>query len=248
MKIVFPILTFFFVSSVLHAQDKGLVFKETEYFFGVMRQDTKSSHEFVFYNAGKDTVFLGHPKAGCGCTAVLLSDYSIAPGDTGHLGVTFNAVRGANGDVSKNVYVLSNDNPPKELVILTIKAKVIGEIDIDPSYIRYQSEVGDTENIEISIVSASDKELTLDNVSVALMEYADTTAGNAYHVESVRASPVTDFKLEIPKKVLQPGEKTVLTLAVPSKEKGQINGSIRIVLPNSVVTVGVAGVIVRKQS
>jgi len=125
---------------------------------------------------------------------------------------------------------------------------VIGEIDIDPSYIRYQSEVGDTENIEISIVSASDKELTLDNVSVALMEYADTTAGNAYHVESVRASPVTDFKLEIPKKVLQPGEKTVLTLAVPSKEKGQINGSIRIVLPNSVVTVGVAGVIVRKQS
>lgn len=220
-------------------------FPATVHDFGDMKQHARETYEFKFYNRGTDTLRLSKPHASCGCTAALLSSYDIAPGDSGLIAVTYTAVPGITGPIEKNVYVLDAQKQPQQLVTLTLKANIVGEIAINKRFIRYTSSIGDTEDVTIHVTSTVDHPLTLDNVSVALTEYADSTAGNEYHVENTRASPVTDFKMRILKKTLQPGESTDIILSIPSRHKGQINGSVRIALPKSIVTVGIGGVILR---
>lgn len=232
---------------LLIAQEKpDLEFRSRVHDFGYMKQNERETHEFVFHNPGLDTITLAAPKAGCGCTAVLLDNYELAPGDTGRISVTFTAVTGVTGKVEKNVYMFSAENLTDYFAVLTIKAKVVGDVEVEPSYVRYNSIVGEVHEIRLKVTATSEGPVELDNISVALMEFSDTTAGPAYHADKVLATPLTEFTLVVDKKTLQPGETTLVILGILSREKGQINGSVRIALANSVVTVGIAGVISRE--
>jgi uncharacterized protein DUF1573 len=247
MRIRLTIFLLAIIPVLLVAQGQPeLAFVSKVHDFGIMKQNTRETHEFIFYNPGSETILLGAPKAGCGCTAVLLDNYELAPGDTGRISVTFSAVAGVTGKVEKHVYMFTADNLTDYLAVLTVKVKIVGDVDIEPSYVRYNSVVGEVQEIPIKVTGTSKVPVNLDNISAALMEFADTTAGPEYHANSVIASPVTDFSIDVEKKVLQPGESTIVLLSIPSREKGQINGSLRISLAESVVTVGVAGVISRE--
>jgi hypothetical protein len=109
-------------------------FKETAWDFGKIKQGEVASHEFVFTNEGDDTLMIEKVSTTCGCTAALVSDRSIPPGKSGKIEVKFDS-RGYGGQVTKIVYVQSND--PKEAQrALEIKAQVevppSAKIEIEP--------------------------------------------------------------------------------------------------------------------
>lgn len=244
-------LTLLFLSPVLapalHGQ--GIVFDSASHHFGVVKQGEKRTHEFVFRNSAADTAYLAPPKAGCGCTAALLSDAIVPPGGTGKLSVTFSAYQGVVGDVTKSVHVSQViDMAEKEIATLNITAHIVGEITIEPSMIKFQVSAG-TETVQrLKMTSNTDTLLTLDNISVALMEYIDTTAGEMYSAERVISRVLTDFAIETEKQELGPGENTDLVLKIRTHDKGQINGHIRIVLPHSEIRLPVVGVVHRNRS
>lgn len=233
------------------AQDTfPLKFSELQHHFGKMKQGERKSHTFYFKNIGMDTVLLAPPKASCGCTAALLSSNTIAPGDSGSLAVTFSAVPGVTGKSAKTVGIFRIVDELKtvdHIADLGIGAEIFGEVYITPTFVRYETEIGKDHTVEVQLESNTDRRIEIKNVGVALMEYADTTAAGTYDLDKVVASPVTEYKLELGKEALEPGETTKILLTIPSREKGQINGSIRISLPNSEVTVGISGVIVRNR-
>ncbi len=102
-------------------------FAESVFDFGKIKQGKVVSHEFVFTNEGNDTLIINRVTTTCGCTGALLSEDHIAPGKEGRLEVKFDS-RGYGGQVSKLIYVESND-PAEPKKQLEIKA----DVEVPPS-------------------------------------------------------------------------------------------------------------------
>lgn len=225
---------------------QGIAFKSEEHNFGVMKQNEMRTHEFEFTNVGKDTVVLAQPHASCGCTAALLSSSVIPPKGSGKISVQFRSYVGMVGHVEKTVQVSRLDHGQESLLLnLKIMAQVNGELLLDTGIIRFQALVGEAKELKIHLRSNSEAPLKLDNISLAVMEYIDTTAGNTYHADKVISKAFTDYTLTVGKDELLPTESTNLTLVLRTHEKGQLNGHLRIVLPNSEIRLPVVGVVLR---
>ncbi len=226
------------------AFSQGLVFEKTVHNFGEIKQRQPSRAEFHYKNTGSDTVFLLKPRATCGCTGVLLSNPVVPPNGGGAVGVEFSAYAGTLGQVEKNVYVFQRiSGEERQIATLTIKAEVIGEIRPDTSMLRFDVVAGDTVRLKLGLTSVTDMELVLDNISVAMMEYRDTTAGPSYSAERVLSAPLADYDLRVSKERLEPRGEAEVSLAFATREKGQINGHLRIVLPNSEIRLPVVGIV-----
>lgn len=115
-------------------------FKEELWDFGSVKQGQVLTHSFLFTNEGEALLLIQGVRTSCGCTAALVSKKKIAPGNEGEIKVTFNT-RGFEGQVSKYIYVESNDaaEPRKQL---TVSAKIDvpprPRIDLD----RYSVDIG----------------------------------------------------------------------------------------------------------
>jgi len=92
--------------------------KEEKWNFGKTEQGKILTHVFKFKNAGDAPLKVRKVHTSCGCAAALVSKKEIAPGANGEIKVTFNT-RGYGGNISKFVYIESNDpeNPRKQLLI-----------------------------------------------------------------------------------------------------------------------------------
>ncbi|MGQ9800329.1 MAG: DUF1573 domain-containing protein [Candidatus Saccharicenans sp.] len=97
-------------------------FREGGKNFGKIKEGEVVQHEFVFRNAGNAVLIINKVSTSCGCTAALVSQKEIAPGQEGRIKVTFNS-RGYSGQVTKFIYVESND-PKNARLELTITAEV----------------------------------------------------------------------------------------------------------------------------
>ena len=138
---------FLFIASVfcavflLHAE-KGpkITFKKSTWNVGNIKQGKSISHVFEFKNTGDSTLEIKKVRTTCGCTAALISKKEIKPGKSGEIKVTLNT-RGYSGNLSKYVYVESNDpsQPTKQLTVMaSIEVPPSSRINLE----RYSQDIG----------------------------------------------------------------------------------------------------------
>ena len=97
-------------------------FKAEKWDFGNTKEGKSLTHTFEFTNEGDSTLKIGKVQTSCGCAAALITKKSYKPGEKGQIKVTFNT-RGYEGDVSKYIYIESND-PEQPNKMLTVSASI----------------------------------------------------------------------------------------------------------------------------
>lgn len=96
---------------------------ETQYDFGKVNEGDKVNHTFTFVNKGSANLIIKDIKTSCGCTAALLSQDNLAPGQEGTLKIELDT-KNRSGKMSRTVTINSND-PNDPAKILTIYADII---------------------------------------------------------------------------------------------------------------------------
>ena len=121
--LIFPNLSKVNTSVKERAPDSPIIFfPETTHDFGVMDKGTVVGYNFKIINKGKSTLEINRVRTSCGCTAALVSNNKIAPGESTELHVEFDSST-ENGKVRRVIEVISND-PGAEKSILNIYAEV----------------------------------------------------------------------------------------------------------------------------
>lgn len=112
-----------FVSGVYAQKTAKISFLETTHNFGSFSEKLGSvSCVFSFVNTGDAPLIITRATASCGCTRPEFPMQPVAPGDSGQIKVTYNAV-GRPGSFEKNISVYANTDP--ERTTLIIKGSVI---------------------------------------------------------------------------------------------------------------------------
>lgn len=136
------LLTYLLCSVSFLLADKGpqIKFNEEKWDFGKTKQGKVLNHVFVFKNEGDSPLIIDKVLTSCGCTAALVSEKKILPGKKGEIKVTLNT-RGYEGNLSKYIYVESNDpdHPQKQLTVaVAINVPPRPKIELD----RYSLDLG----------------------------------------------------------------------------------------------------------
>jgi len=100
-----------------------LYLPETQYNFGKVEEGKVVSHTFKLINKGSVDLEVKDIKTSCGCTAAMLSNKKIKPGETGTLKVDLDT-KNRIGKMSRTITIVSNDIE-QENKVLTIYAEVI---------------------------------------------------------------------------------------------------------------------------
>jgi uncharacterized cupredoxin-like copper-binding protein len=112
---------------LLASENSGAVptiyFSETQHDFGKVNEGEKVNYTFTFINKGTSELIIKDVKSSCGCTAALLSNSNLKPGQEGTIKVEFDTKNRA-GKNTKTITVQSND-PKDPTKILTIYTDVI---------------------------------------------------------------------------------------------------------------------------
>jgi hypothetical protein len=245
-NIALHIVLFILLGSAALAQ---LRFDAMEKDFGDLRPLERRSLEFRVYNDGTASVHIAKPRPSCGCTATLLEQSELAPGDSTVIEVRFHASPGMTGTMTKTIGIaVHEDGTERSVATLRIHARVVGDVVYEPGMLRFESVIGDTVRLVLTLRSNTGKTVRLENISAAMLAYVDTSAGNVYRVENIQTRPFTGFRLSLADELLHAGDSTELTLVMIPEQKGQINGSIRIPIPNSELRVPVSGVVLRTRA
>ncbi|MBN1448777.1 MAG: DUF1573 domain-containing protein [Bacteroidetes bacterium] len=224
-------------------------FDATEKDLGEIPPLSSARTEFVLYNGGAEVLHLMDPKPSCGCTATLLSNSELAPGDSAVIGVRFSAAPGMMGPMSKTIAIRAQQQGGEvHLATLRINVNIVGSVRYEPGMLRFDAVVGDTVRLALRLYAKGDASIPLRDVSAALLAYIDTTEGNKYHVDVVQTKPFTAFDFHIPASEIAPGDSTEIFLTLRPEHKGQINGSLRIPIPDGELRVPVVGVVLRTRA
>lgn len=243
------ILGITFLCGTAASYSQEVRFDALEKDLGDIRPLTSASTEFIVYNERGDTLLLSQPKPSCGCTASVLDRTDIPPGDSAVIEVRFSASPGMMGQMSKTIAVRERtEHGLHDLAKLRIKVRIVGDVVYEPGMLRFESVIGDTVRLELKLISNTRKTVHITNLSASLLAYIDTSAGNKYRVENVQTRPFTDFDLSIASEEIAPGDTTLVYLTLHPDSKGQINGSIRIPIPDGELRIPVAGVVLRARA
>lgn len=104
------------------AQGPEITFSQEKWDFGRIKEGEVVTHVFSFTNTGDAVLEIQRVRTSCGCAAALVSQKKLSPGEKGEIKVTFNT-RGYSGNVTKYVYVHSND-PRRSHVQLAVSASI----------------------------------------------------------------------------------------------------------------------------
>ncbi len=121
----------YFTATVVSARkitfksDRGpsLVFQKKVIDLGTVLQHDTVSGRFPFVNTGADTLIIGNVRTSCGCTIARLGKRRYTPGESGNIGVSFDAGEKF-GDIRKTITVSSNDRRRPQ-VRLILRAHVV---------------------------------------------------------------------------------------------------------------------------
>jgi len=112
---------------VLAGENSGglptIYFTETQHDFGKVNEGEKVNYTFSFANKGTSVLTIKDIKTSCGCTAALLSQDNLTPGQEGTLKVELDT-KNRSGKMSRTITVNSND-PKDPAKVLTIYADII---------------------------------------------------------------------------------------------------------------------------
>ncbi len=100
-----------------------IVFSQTEYDFGTIKQGDKVTYEYKFKNEGKSDLIIRKVKATCGCTVPNPEKMVIKPGEESFIKATFNSA-GKKGHQSKPITITTNDPTNSSMVV-----KIVGNIE-----------------------------------------------------------------------------------------------------------------------
>ncbi len=100
-----------------------IYFPETQHDFGKVNEGDKVDYTFKFSNKGSSSLLIKDIKTSCGCTAALLSQDNLTPGQEGTLKVELDT-KNRSGKMSRTITVNSND-PKDPAKILTIYADIV---------------------------------------------------------------------------------------------------------------------------
>lgn len=98
-------------------------FASTTFNFDQLKQGEKVSYEYELTNTGGSDLIIRKVNASCGCTAVVMDNKVIKPGEKTGIKVTFNSA-GKLGKQNKTVTVITND-PDKPREILWIRGEIV---------------------------------------------------------------------------------------------------------------------------
>jgi hypothetical protein len=169
-------------------------FTSTQFDFGEVYQGEKVLHAFEFVNAGQDPLLIDRVRSSCGCTAVLVSEKTLAPGAKGRIQANFDSARFRH-TVSKTVYVYSND-PAKPVVQLIIKGEVLEIVTMEPELVNFGTVVSDQTLVSKVVLSnQGEKPLTF----------------------GVPTTTATELQADMPETTLARGEEVVLELSLSPK-------------------------------
>lgn len=167
---VFIAVGYFFSNiSEQYSSPPVLVVSEEIGDLGQIKPDEKQKHVFTLKNEGGETLVIERIQAACGCTATVLSEEEILPGKTTQLEVTFNP-RGYEGEVSKSIYIYSND-PEMQRKRIGIRAEVehIPAPEIRVSTNQWSLDLlsrGDLPELSLQIVNDGDLNAEIEGIDV----------------------------------------------------------------------------------
>lgn len=95
---------------------------ETQHDFGKIPEGKKVEYTFKFENKGTQSLVIKDVKTSCGCTAAIVSNSTVKPGEVGSIKVDFDT-KNRSGRNSKSITIVSNDTKEPNKV-LTIYADV----------------------------------------------------------------------------------------------------------------------------
>ncbi|MFQ6082189.1 MAG: DUF1573 domain-containing protein [Candidatus Aminicenantia bacterium] len=98
-------------------------FSKESWDFGKIKQGEIVTHIFEFENKGESELIIEKVSTSCGCTAALISNKKLLPGEKGEIKATFNS-RGFQGKIIKYIIIHSND-PNDSAKQLRIMAEVL---------------------------------------------------------------------------------------------------------------------------
>ena len=126
-------------SSAINAssQHPAIFFENPDFNFGQIYKGQRVEHIFKFENSGNDVLEINKVKTSCGCTAAILTNNTLSPGETGEIKATFNS-SSYSGNFTKSITVLSND-PNTTKYRLTISGEIIEDVIIKPKNINFGS-------------------------------------------------------------------------------------------------------------
>jgi len=108
-----------------------LVALQEHHDFGTVDSGPVVTHTFKLKNFGPDTIDIRSVSGACGCTAVLASTPTLAPGQEGGVEVALDTYK-LSGEQSKTVTVRSND-PVRPELVLTLHGFVANDLRAAPS-------------------------------------------------------------------------------------------------------------------
>jgi uncharacterized cupredoxin-like copper-binding protein len=102
-----------------------IFFPETQHDFGKVSEGKKVEYTFKVVNKGNSVLTIKDIKTSCGCTAALLSQEKLEPGQEGTLKVELDT-KNRKGKMSRTITITSND-PKEPKKILTVYADITKE-------------------------------------------------------------------------------------------------------------------------
>ena len=137
MRTIFVLVSFVmlvcFAPCAVAAPD--LQAKTPTFDFGEVYQGEKVPHVFEFSNEGDENLVIDRVRSSCGCTAVLVSEKNIPPGEKGELKANFDSSR-FRGAISKTIYIYSND-PVRPVMQFHLKGTVRETVAVQPAQINF---------------------------------------------------------------------------------------------------------------
>lgn len=204
----------------------------SDYYFGEIDQEGTVEHTFLFKNNCATVIEVENARASCGCTAAIVSDKVIQPGQQAKIEVKFTPPKGTRGKVTKTVSVyLKGETQPH--TVLRFSATIKTDFDIEPQFLQLLgAEVGKPVKGKATVKNTTDQPLEFKEMNLTVSNYTDQTSteGNATPPPPIVLKNVSVTPASF---TLKPGESKDLTVTITPEAKGQLNGSLRIITSKS---------------
>ena len=175
-NLMFSILSFFIMISLVNAQQKGanISFDKEVHDFGTIKEDEgKVEHKFTFTNTGNAPLIINNVRSSCGCTAPTWTQKPIMPGKTGFVSAVFDPSNRP-GSFNKSVFVETNANQgrtvlritgevtPREKTVEDYYPKELGDLRLETNHLAFIKVYNEQVKKEtLNIYNGSDSELKI---------------------------------------------------------------------------------------
>lgn len=173
-------------------------FEEYVYNFGTLEEspvaEFKEEYIFKFKNVGNKELVIKRVRQSCSCTAVLLSEKNIPPGEGGEIKATVN-MEGLRGNQNYSIYVHSND-PITPRVELQIKGYVKAKLHISPRIIHFgELKKGSTAKRKFFVFDKDNKDFKVNKIDTSSDSLSTKISENI--VEDYTGSKYKQFEIEV---------------------------------------------------